>query len=131
MFVVLTLLPPSVNVHAKPMSDRGSLYARVGKKIREVRAKRRITQEGLAGTIGLSRTSISNIEKGRQKILLHTLFDIAKALSTDPAEFIPRDQQQPEQGLNEMLPPDLSPQERKFIEAGLMGGKRRKRTHAD
>jgi transcriptional regulator with XRE-family HTH domain len=49
----------------------------------------RITQEQLANKASLTRTSIINIEKGRQQILLHTLVDIANALQVSPIELIP------------------------------------------
>jgi DNA-binding XRE family transcriptional regulator len=48
-----------------------------------------MTQDSLAKSVSLTRTSITNIEKGRQKILLHTLADIAAALSVNPADLIP------------------------------------------
>lgn len=48
-----------------------------------------MTQEALASKISLSRTSVINIEKGRQQLLVHTLADIARALKVAPAELIP------------------------------------------
>jgi transcriptional regulator with XRE-family HTH domain len=49
-----------------------------------------LTQEGLAQLVSLTRTSITNIEKGRQKILLHTLRDIADALQVQVATLVPQ-----------------------------------------
>jgi len=47
-------------------------------------AKRRdelgMTQTHLAGLTGLSRASIASIEKGRQNVLLHHVYDLAQAL---------------------------------------------------
>jgi DNA-binding XRE family transcriptional regulator len=54
-------------------------YAAVGGRIAKARTGR-MTQEALAGRTSLTRTSIINIEKGRQQILVHTLVDIAQAL---------------------------------------------------
>lgn len=48
-----------------------------------------MTQEALASKISLSRTSVINIEKGRQQLLVHTLVDIARALHVTPADLIP------------------------------------------
>ena len=69
-----------------------AFYEEVGRLIRDARQRCTppITQEGLAKMVGLSRTSITNVEKGRQKCLLHTLADIATALQTDAADLIPR-----------------------------------------
>lgn len=39
--------------------------------------------------VGLTRTSITNVEQGRQKFLLHTLVDIAMALQVEPAGLLP------------------------------------------
>lgn len=39
--------------------------------------------------VGMQRASISNIEKGRQRILIHTLTDIARALNTEPSKLLP------------------------------------------
>lgn len=49
-----------------------------------------MTQEALGRIVSLTRTSITNIEKGRQKVLLHTLADIAAALETEPGRLLPR-----------------------------------------
>lgn len=47
-------------------------------------AKRRdeigLTQADLSGLTGLSRASIASIEKGRQNVLLHHVYDFAQAL---------------------------------------------------
>ena len=50
------------------------------------RVKKELTQEGLSKVSGVSRVTISNIERGKQSILdtpAGTLLKIAKALDTD------------------------------------------------
>lgn len=71
-------------------SRRGdkAFYEAVGRRIREAR-QGKITQEALASLVSLTRTSIVNIEQGRQQLLVHTLVDIARALQVQPAELIP------------------------------------------
>jgi transcriptional regulator with XRE-family HTH domain len=64
------------------------LYSAVGLQIREIRIEKGITQEALAKKVKLTRTSLTNIEKGRQKLLLHTLMDIASALDAPAAELL-------------------------------------------
>ncbi len=65
-----------------------SVYAAVGKRIRYYREECKFTQAELASRLSLERTSITNIEKGRQKILLHTLIDLAIALDVTPIELL-------------------------------------------
>jgi transcriptional regulator with XRE-family HTH domain len=48
-----------------------------------------MTQDNLALRLSLSRTSIINIEKGRQQVLVHTLADIASALGVPMTELVP------------------------------------------
>lgn len=64
------------------------IYARVGAAIRTKRDELGMTQASLAERTGLSRTSITNIEKGGQSVLLHQLVDIARAVNTDPRDFL-------------------------------------------
>jgi len=58
--------------------SEAKIHARRGKSL---------SQDALASAVGLTRSSISNIEKGRQKPLLHTLIDISEACtwSGEPA----------------------------------------------
>jgi transcriptional regulator with XRE-family HTH domain len=62
-----------------------------------------LTQEALASQVSLTRTSITNIEKGRQKFLLHTLFDIASALGVPPGTRLPQEAQEGQQHLDAKL----------------------------
>lgn len=64
-------------------------YAVLGRKIADIRGQLGMTQEALASKISLSRTSIINIEKGRQQLLVHTLVDISRALRVAPSDLIP------------------------------------------
>lgn len=68
-------------------SESDNFYKQVGARVRELRGAK-LTQEELAKASGLSRASIVNIEAGRQKLLLHNLFGISKALGVSPTEFI-------------------------------------------
>lgn len=69
-------------------------YADVGQRIRNARVAKkngvgRLSQTELAKAVSLSRTSIANIERGRQRILLHTLVSVAETLRVDPGTLIP------------------------------------------
>ncbi len=68
-----------------------------------------MTQERLGKLVGLSRTSITNIEKGRQHVSLHQFFRIADALEVTPETVLPS---QPTPGISKLarrLPPGTEP----------------------
>lgn len=62
---------------------QGMFYEALGKKIRQTRDERNISQAEMARAIGLSRTSITNIEKGRQPVQVHILVKIAETLNVN------------------------------------------------
>lgn len=64
-------------------------YKELGGLIRDRRKAVGLSQETLARHVGLSRTSITNIECGRQQVALHLLCDLASFLQTDPAALLP------------------------------------------
>lgn len=66
------------------------LYQMFGSRVRALREKRNVTQEELGRRVDLSRTSIVNIEKGRQRVLLHQVVEIADALDSKPSELMPK-----------------------------------------
>lgn len=61
----------------------------LGQKIRECRRIAGLTQLHLANRMGLSRTSITNIEKGNQKLSLFSLYSIALELGVNVQELLP------------------------------------------
>jgi transcriptional regulator with XRE-family HTH domain len=99
------------------MNDHGSFYRQVGELIRAKRKDCGLSQEGLAEAIGLKRPSMSNIEKGRQNILLHTLYDIAETLGTTVDALLPKRSVAESNTLPDLdaLPKDV----REFVEAGI------------
>jgi len=54
------------------------LYARIGNRIRAIREVYDLTQADLATVAGLNRTSITNIEQGRQNVQVAALDAIAR-----------------------------------------------------
>lgn len=57
----------------------------VGIRVRQIREALGITQQELSNRCaGLDRTSIANIEGGRQRLLLQTVERLAAALGTTP-----------------------------------------------
>lgn len=60
----------------------------LGRRIRVAR-EGKLTQASLGERIGLSRTAITNIECGRQRLLVDQLVEIANALAVPASELLP------------------------------------------
>lgn len=69
--------------------DQDALYKSIGERIKTRRARHGITQIDLARKVGLSRTSIANIEAGQQNAPIHVLYDICLNLGLQPNELLP------------------------------------------
>lgn len=65
------------------MKGKDQLYKGLGEKIRSLRQEKDMTLEELAekSQLGLSKSSIINIEKGRQQITVYQLYRFALALN--------------------------------------------------
>jgi transcriptional regulator with XRE-family HTH domain len=62
---------------------------RFGKRLREVRARKGISQERLAELAGLHRTYVSSVERGERNISLVNINCLARALGVKMAELMP------------------------------------------
>jgi transcriptional regulator with XRE-family HTH domain len=69
--------------------DESAIYAALGELVREHREGQGMSQGALGKRIGLSRTSIANIESGRQRIPLHHLYRMADALGVKAHTLLP------------------------------------------
>lgn len=67
------------------MSD---LQQAVARHIRKARTAGGMQQQTLAEAVGVTRTSISNIENGRQALTLEMFYKISQVLKEDPGEFL-------------------------------------------
>lgn len=65
------------------------IYDYIGSRIRSERVDAGVSQDELGLRVGLTRTSISNIELGRQKVQIHTLYYIASVLGVPPSSLLP------------------------------------------
>ncbi|MET9209840.1 helix-turn-helix domain-containing protein [Streptomyces sp. NPDC012438] len=63
--------------------------AEIGRRVREARARAKLTQELLARKAGLTRGSITNIESGMQAPPPYRLVRLASALGVKPADLLP------------------------------------------
>ncbi len=64
-------------------------YPEFGRRVRLARRRAHLSQEALGRLTGMNRTSITNIEAGRQRIPLHLLVSFATALDVEPMELLP------------------------------------------
>lgn len=61
----------------------------VGNKIRELREAKGYSQEQLCNALPFGRTSLSNIEVGRQKLILKNIEQICEALECKSSDILP------------------------------------------
>jgi DNA-binding XRE family transcriptional regulator len=69
-------------------NDQHHFYLNLGREIRDRRGKCARTQVELAEALGLTRTSVVNIEAGRQKLLLHHIYDLAEFFSCSAGDLL-------------------------------------------
>lgn len=69
--------------------DINPFYKHIGLTLRAARESVGMTQGELANVVGLSRTSLTNIELGRQRILVDQLAELASALHVPVSALIP------------------------------------------
>lgn len=88
-----------------------------GKRVRELRLARGLSQEALADAAGLHRTAISLIEIANRSSTLETVEKIARALDVQPASLMPAIPLKPP------LVPDASPSAHSALPAPQIRGK--------
>lgn len=73
------------------MADTNSvLYEIIGHRISELRKLNNHNQQQLADKIGLGRSSIANIESGRQQVSLHVIYRISQVYNAEVHSLIPK-----------------------------------------
>jgi transcriptional regulator with XRE-family HTH domain len=126
-FLGLTLFLP-ILISTDPAADARltSIYQEIGNRIARARKKSRLSQQDLATRIGLQRTSVTNIEKGRQKIMVHTLIELAQHLSVELDELLPRQDMGTKHDVTSLLERGvrgtLKPGALRFIEQSALKG---------
>lgn len=71
------------------MTHEDTLYVELGRRVRAARQSAGFSQMDLARRLGMSRTSITNLEQGHQRVALHVFLKLAAALGADPATLLP------------------------------------------
>src|SRR5436190_16042498 len=74
------------------MLDEKKLSAAIGNRIKQLRRLQtpEMNQARLGKILGLTRTSVTNIELGKQKITVDTLFKLCEAFSVEVSELVPK-----------------------------------------
>lgn len=70
-------------------------YTEVGQRIQKLRNDKKLSQTALGILLSpkVTRASIANIETGKQRILAHTLVQLAEALETTLTDLVPPQKQ--------------------------------------
>ncbi|HBI20389.1 MAG TPA: transcriptional regulator [Brevundimonas sp.] len=68
-----------------------SLVALMGRNVRRIRNKSKLTQEEVAFRAGMKRSYVSGIELGRRKPSVQALERLATALQVDPRDLLAPD----------------------------------------
>ncbi len=102
------------------MASSDQLYSIIGKLVRTERERAKLTQDVLAQRVGLTRTSISNIESGRQKFQVHILYAIAEALHVSADTLLPLSGASELEAIEKRLPKELPPAEREWVKRVLI-----------
>lgn len=73
--------------------DDSLLYGIIGERLKQRRLEAKVTQEQLAKAAGVLRTSVTNIEAGRQKPPLHLLYRMCVALDVEVSSIVPSNEE--------------------------------------
>jgi len=72
--------------------EEDRFYADLGRRVRTRRRELQLSQESLATKLNLKRTSITNLERGHQRISAFTFLKLAKCLGIPLNELVERSQ---------------------------------------
>lgn len=78
-----------------PASGGGSVSSRFGARVREARIRQGLTLEGLASAAGISRATLSNLERGEHSPSLNAATDVARALGVSLAQLLGEEERRP------------------------------------
>lgn len=66
-----------------------AIYRTIGAYVRDARTEAARTQDDLAAALGITRSSIANLEAGRQRIPIHMLVLLANELGVKVSRLLP------------------------------------------
>jgi DNA-binding XRE family transcriptional regulator len=80
---------PSSPILEGMKTNEALLYQKLGQQLRQKREIANLTQAQLAEGVGLLRTSITNIEAGRQKAPLHLIYELCAIFQVEIKDILP------------------------------------------
>src|SRR5271169_4349163 len=89
LFIDMGSTPVYLGIMKKEEPRKVEFYQQLGAQIRKFRKHQKLSQDVLAKLVGLARTSLTNIERGRQHPPLHTLSEIVAHLKVDISDLLP------------------------------------------
>lgn len=75
-------------MNKQPPKPIEAIYVVLGARTRYIREVLGMQQGELAKLVGLTRCSIVNFEAGKQRLMLHTIEQVAAALNTTPKNLL-------------------------------------------
>lgn len=70
------------------MPNGEALQMRVGRNIKRIRIKKKLSQEDLASKLDLNQSYISKIELGKRNLTLQNIHEFSKVLNIDASELL-------------------------------------------
>ena len=71
-----------------PLDETDRVYFWLGRAAQKLRTERSITQEEMVAHLGITRTSLANMEAGKQRAPVHVWMYLAKRLKMSFSQFI-------------------------------------------
>lgn len=65
------------------------LFKEIGKYLKTIRKEKKLTQAELARAAGVLRTSVTNLEAGKQKVPLPVIYELCAVLQIDITALLP------------------------------------------
>lgn len=88
--------------------QRETFYKVLGRTISRLRLETKKSQEELAKRVGISRTTLVNIENGTQSVSLHVVIAISQVLRCDLGSMLPAREEYETVDMEDNLPPEAA-----------------------